>query len=122
MLNQEENHYDYSSKFESEKLKEVKPLKKRKGLRRLFFNIKYGIFNKQIEPEEFEIANEYISNNIDVFTLEKDLLLRGMTYKNVRRIIDAYNYLIWLTNTPEIKPVTVKQLLKGGILDGIRRS
>jgi hypothetical protein len=97
-------------------------IKKRKGFKRLFFNIRYGIIHRRIDPEEFEIAYDYIKNDIDIYTLEKDLLLRGMNHKNVKRIIDAYNYLIWLTNIPTIKPITVKQLLKGGILDGIRGS
>jgi hypothetical protein len=94
---------------------------KRKGFRRLFFSMKYGVFKKAMSPKEFELASEYLMSDVDIYTMEKDLLLRGMRYSNVKRIIDAYEHLRWLTNLPEIKPITEEEL-KGGILDGIRRS
>jgi len=102
-------------------MKKDKSTKRKKGIKQIFFKIKYGIFKKKMSIEEFKIAEEYLSSQIDIYTMEKDLLLRGLSYSDCQRVIDAYEHLRWLTNFPEIKPIT-EEKLKGGILDGIRRS
>lgn len=101
--------------------KKDKTLKRKVSLNERWFNFKYK-FKPKLTDEEYKIAEEYMINNININMMEKDLLLRGMSYKGFSRVLDARNHLNMLLGRKDVKILKDVKELKGGILDGIRRS
>ena len=93
--------------------------KKVDRLKNLKFKLKYR--KLKLTDDEYKTASEYLTNDVDILTMEKDLLLRGLKYKEFDRIKDAYMQLMEDSGF-STSLIIEKQKLKGGILDGIRRS
>lgn len=91
---------------------------KRKGI---IHRIRSRFGKEEYTDEEFRIAGEYVMEDTDLITMEKDLLLRGSKYKPAKRIMNASLKLRRMARMPIEEPVNDKKL-KGGILDGVRRS
>lgn len=77
-------------------------------------------FENKPNDEQYKIAGDYLMENASNDMIERDLLLREMKYKDVVKVKKAADDLRKMANIEPEKPI-VKQL-KGGILDGIRRS